>query len=105
MHWWDIAEARGGRGDRREGEFFNVLVQKIIGGTTAVVALFIGRKGFIANVGDTRAVLCRDGVPVCHSSPSLAFLFPLLTPCSSSSPPFFQCSLMIIYAAASFFGS
>lgn len=38
--------------------------QKIIGGTTAVVALFIGKKGFIANVGDTRAVLCRDGVPL-----------------------------------------
>eukprot|EP00026_Physarum_polycephalum_P002812 Phypoly_transcript_02820.p1 GENE.Phypoly_transcript_02820~~Phypoly_transcript_02820.p1 ORF type:complete len:708 (+),score=115.89 Phypoly_transcript_02820:192-2315(+) len=38
--------------------------QKVIGGTTAVVALFIGKKGFIANVGDTRAVLCRDGVPL-----------------------------------------
>lgn len=38
--------------------------QKITGGTTAVVALFIGKKGFIANVGDTRAVLCRDGVPL-----------------------------------------
>lgn len=38
--------------------------QKIVGGTTAVVALFIGKKGFIANVGDTRAVLCRDGVPL-----------------------------------------
>jgi len=38
--------------------------QKIVGGTTAVVVLFIGKKGFIANVGDTRAVLCRDGVPL-----------------------------------------
>lgn len=38
--------------------------QKIVGGTTAVVALFIGKKGFIANVGDSRAVLCRDGIPV-----------------------------------------
>jgi protein phosphatase 1L len=37
--------------------------QKVIGGTTAVVVLFMGKKGFIANVGDTRAVLCRDGVP------------------------------------------
>jgi len=36
---------------------------KIAGGTTAVVALFIGKKGFVANVGDTRAVWCSDGVP------------------------------------------
>jgi protein phosphatase 1L len=35
---------------------------KINGGTTACVALFIGKKGYVANVGDTRAVLCRDGI-------------------------------------------
>ncbi|EFA78586.1 protein phosphatase 2C-related protein [Heterostelium album PN500] len=34
------------------------------GGTTAVVALFLGKKGYVANVGDSRAVLCRDGVAV-----------------------------------------
>jgi len=33
----------------------------VTGGTTALVALFIGRQGFIANAGDSRAVLCQDG--------------------------------------------
>jgi hypothetical protein len=69
----------GGRGEIKWGTQLNHFIyriglsfyllksfylQKIPGGTTAVVALFIGKKGFIANVGDTRAVLCRDGVPV-----------------------------------------
>jgi len=38
--------------------------RKIAGGTTAVVALFIGNQGYVANVGDSRAVLCRDGLAV-----------------------------------------
>ncbi|GAM28809.1 hypothetical protein SAMD00019534_119850 [Acytostelium subglobosum LB1] len=32
------------------------------GGTTALVVLFLGKKGYVANCGDTRAVLCREGV-------------------------------------------
>eukprot|EP01119_Soliformovum_irregulare_P012019 TRINITY_DN3088_c0_g1_i1.p1 TRINITY_DN3088_c0_g1~~TRINITY_DN3088_c0_g1_i1.p1 ORF type:complete len:393 (+),score=108.80 TRINITY_DN3088_c0_g1_i1:779-1957(+) len=36
----------------------------IKGGTTAMVALFIGETGYIANAGDCRAVLCQDGKPV-----------------------------------------
>lgn len=34
---------------------------RIKGGTTALVALFMGNKGYIANAGDSRAVLCQDG--------------------------------------------
>lgn len=33
-------------------------------GTTACVALIIGNKLVIANVGDSRAVLCRRGAPI-----------------------------------------
>jgi len=32
------------------------------GGTTAIVMLFLGDSGYIANAGDSRAVLCQDGV-------------------------------------------
>ncbi|KYQ92794.1 protein phosphatase 2C-related protein [Tieghemostelium lacteum] len=43
----------------------SLLLEKgVKGGTTAVIALFLGKKGYIANVGDSRAVLCRDGSAV-----------------------------------------
>eukprot|EP01133_Synstelium_polycarpum_P018599 gene18599-22253_t len=38
--------------------------KRIRGGATAVVALFLGKKGYVANCGDSRAVLCRDGIAV-----------------------------------------
>ncbi|EGG25213.1 RasGEF domain-containing protein [Cavenderia fasciculata] len=50
-------------------ESFNIVhgmiaERRMRGGTTAVIALFLGKKGYVANVGDSRAVLCRDGVTV-----------------------------------------
>jgi serine/threonine protein phosphatase PrpC len=35
--------------------------ENIKGGTTALVSLFIEDKGYIANAGDSRAVLCKEG--------------------------------------------
>jgi len=44
-------------------ELINSDMQKLVmvGGTTAVVAYFIKQELFIANVGDSRAVLCQHG--------------------------------------------
>jgi len=36
------------------------LQDEISGGTTAVLALIFQRKLFVANVGDSRALLCRE---------------------------------------------
>ncbi|PRQ29783.1 putative protein-serine/threonine phosphatase [Rosa chinensis] len=46
--------------------FFNLILEKVAGsrgGSTAVTAILInGETLIVANVGDSRAVLCRDGV-------------------------------------------
>ena len=39
---------------------FRLLQDEIRGGTTAVLALIFQRKLFVANVGDSRAHLCRE---------------------------------------------
>ena len=47
--------------DQRIGE--DKLRYKISGGCTALVALFILGKLYVANAGDSRAVLCRNHIP------------------------------------------
>eukprot|EP01118_Nematostelium_gracile_P008625 TRINITY_DN2859_c0_g1_i1.p1 TRINITY_DN2859_c0_g1~~TRINITY_DN2859_c0_g1_i1.p1 ORF type:complete len:545 (-),score=137.82 TRINITY_DN2859_c0_g1_i1:107-1741(-) len=42
--------------------------ERIKGGTTAIVALFLGDNGFIANAGDSRAVLCQSGIATRYST-------------------------------------
>ncbi|CAB3995422.1 phosphatase 1H-like [Paramuricea clavata] len=39
-------------------------VHKITGGCTAVVSLFLKNKLFVANAGDSRAIICKDGKPI-----------------------------------------
>ena len=36
---------------------------KMLGGCTAVISLFVLGKMYVANAGDSRSVLCRDGAP------------------------------------------
>jgi protein phosphatase 1L len=42
--------------------------ENIKGGTTALCALFIGDYGYIANSGDSRAVLCDNGLAIRYST-------------------------------------
>ncbi|XP_028397702.1 protein phosphatase 1H-like [Dendronephthya gigantea] len=39
-------------------------LHKITGGCTAVVSLFMKNKLFLANAGDSRAIICKDGKPI-----------------------------------------
>ena len=36
---------------------------KMLGGCTVIISLFILGKMYVANAGDSRSVLCRDGTP------------------------------------------
>ena len=36
---------------------------KMLGGCTCIISLFILGKMYVANAGDSRSVLCRDGAP------------------------------------------
>ena len=51
------------RGSNDDG-IFVILLTVSMAGCTANVALIVGKTLYVANAGDSRAVLCRDGKPL-----------------------------------------